>query len=212
MAYTQPTRSNGKSVCLAVPRALLAAAFLGALCLPAPSCAQEGLTLREIDENTGSFLEGLAAGYVTHELGHIVVAENFGYAVGHSGLSLTYGAKPMSAHDQQRIASAGFQAQWIGSELAFAAREKSNSTFAAGFVCMHLAISAAYLTVLKNQQMGDSAGYAHATGLSTNQIVWRAAIPALLDGWRLFSDNVPGWVPKLSLAAKGIGIAAIWTQ
>jgi hypothetical protein len=65
---------------------------------------------------------------------------------------------------------------------------------------------------VKNQPLGDSVGYAEAAGLTTDQVVLRAAIPAVLDAWRLFGDDVPKWVPALSIAAKGIGITAIWVN
>lgn len=188
------------------PRSL--AVLIAATCLSAHA---QQFTLGELEENPGTFLQGLASGWAVHELGHVIVARSMGYSVGHQGLSITYGGKDMTAHDQERIASAGFQAQWISSEVAFSSRKKNNSTFAAGFICAHLAISAAYLTVLKNQKLSDSVGYANATGLSTGQIVWRAAIPALLDGWRLFGNDVPKWVPMLSVATKAVGITAIWT-
>ena len=64
-------------------------------------------------------------------------------------------------------------------------------SFATGFSFAHLGISAAYLTVLKNQPLSDSVGYAHASGLSTDRVVVLAAIPAL------------------AIATKGIGITAI---
>ena len=174
------------------------------------SAHAQGFTLDELEQNPTSFLQGFAGGWAVHELGHVIVARREGYSIGHQGVSITYGGKDMTPHDQERIASAGFQTQWIGSEFAFSAREKNSSTFAAGFICAHLAISAAYLTVLKNQQLGDAVGYANATGLSTGQIVWRAALPALLDSWRLFGHDVPKWVPALSIATKAAGITAIW--
>ena len=167
--------------------------------------------MADISDQPDSFLEGFVSGVAFHEMGHIIVASELGYPIEHTGVSITYGSKPLSAHDQERIASAGFQAQWIASELAFAARKKSNSMYAAGVISAHLAISAAYLTFLKNQELGDSVGYSHATGMPINQVVWRAAIPALLDSWRLFGNDVPNWVPVLSVVSKGVGIAAIWT-
>jgi len=37
------------------------------------------------------------------------------------------------------------------------------------------------------------------------------AIPAALDAWRLFGDDVPEWVPNLSVMGKGLAMAWIWT-
>jgi hypothetical protein len=190
--------------------------FLVAICIGATSLSislqAEGWSPRELAEEPGSFLSGLVSGVVIHEMGHFIVAKGSGYPVDHNGVSITYGSQNLPPHDQQRIASAGFQAQWIASEIAFSARENSNSNFAAGVICAHLGISAAYLTVLKDQPSGDSVGYANATGLSTDRIVLLAAIPAVLDAWRLFGDDVPKWVPALSIASKGVGITAIWVH
>ena len=191
---------------------LLVLAFAGAIFVSTTSRAAEGWSPREFYDNPASFLSGFAGGIAVHELGHAIVAKSKGYAIGHAGLSITYGSQSIPPRDQRRIASAGFAAQWIGSEVAFAEREKNGGNFTAGFICAHLAISAAYLTVLKNQRLGDSVGYSNASSLSSNQVVLRAAIPALMDGWRLFGDNVPGWVPSLSMATKGVGITAIWAH
>jgi len=54
-------------------------------------------------------------------------------------------------------------------------------------------------------------GMADATGLSNNQIALALALPGALDAWRLFGNDVPKWVPGLSLAGKGMGMAWIWT-
>lgn len=192
-------------------RCWLMIACLNALCL-SHTVHAEGWSLRDIGDEPGSFLSGLASGVALHELGHVLVASSKGYTVGHDGVSIVYGARKMSSNDQQRIASAGFQAQWIASEFAFSAREKTDSEFAAGIICAHLAISAAYLTVLKNQSLGDTVGYANATGLGTDRVVLIAAIPAVLDTWRLFGDDVPKWIPALSIASKGTLITAIWVH
>ena len=37
------------------------------------------------------------------------------------------------------------------------------------------------------------------------------AVPAVLDAWRLFGNDVPEWVPALSVMSKGIGAAWIWS-
>jgi len=38
-----------------------------------------------------------------------------------------------------------------------------------------------------------------------------AAVPAVLDAWRLLGDDVPQWVPMLSVASKGLAATWIWT-
>ena len=78
-------------------------------------------------------------------------------------------------------------------------------------ICAHLGISAAYLTFLRNHPQGDTYAMAEATDLSTAQLAALLAIPATLDAWRLFADDVPAWVPALSVGSKGAGLVAIWT-
>jgi hypothetical protein len=78
-------------------------------------------------------------------------------------------------------------------------------------VCSYLGVSLAYLTFLKNQQTGDVYGMSNATGYSRGQIGLMLAIPAVLDTWRLFGDDVPQWVPVVSVMSKGVGAAWIWT-
>ena len=155
------------------------------------------------------FLLGMAGGVTAHELGHVLVARTEGYSIHHDGVSITYSPDFRSRADHLRIASAGFQGQWLAAETAFAAGNKNNN-LAAGIICGHLATSFAYLVVLKDHPRGDTVGMAAATGLTVNQVAALLALPAALDAWRLFGHDVPGWVPGLSLAIKGSGIAAVW--
>src|SRR6266850_559688 len=83
--------------------------------------------------------------------------------------------------------------------------------FGAGVVCAHLGITLAYVVYLKDQKQGDVVGMAHATGRSNNQIALALAVPGALDAWRLFGEQVPEWVPNLSMLYKGLGIAWAWT-
>ena len=83
--------------------------------------------------------------------------------------------------------------------------------FGAGVVCAHLGITLAYLTVLKNNRLGDIVGMSQSTGYTKTQLSLAMAIPGALDAWRLLGNEVPEWVPQVSLASKGIGIARIWT-
>ena len=122
----------------------------------------------------------------------------------------------MSPASHLQLASAGFQSQWVMSELEL--REQNGkehkrppSDFGAGVVCSYLGVSLAYLTFLKNQQTGDVYGISNATGYSRGQIGLMLAIPAVLDTWRLFGDDVPQWVPVVSVMSKGVGAAWIWT-
>ena len=65
------------------------------------------------------FLGGVASGILLHELGHVVVASSQGYETRMDGLSLVYSPPLKSDRDKVRVATAGFQAQWIASEVAF---------------------------------------------------------------------------------------------
>ena len=156
-----------------------------------------------------SFLLGMAGLVAFHETGHVLVASSAGYNIGNRGPSIVYDPAFRSRADHLRVASAGFQAQWLATEAAFASGDKGGN-FAAGVVCGHLATSLAYLVVLKNNPRGDTVGMAAASGLSVNQVAALAAAPALLDAWRLFGNDVPRWVPVLSLALKGTEISAVW--
>jgi hypothetical protein len=145
-----------------------------------------------------------------------VVATSKGYNVGHDGLSIVYPDAMFTPSDHLQVASAGFQAQWLMAE--FALRDSSGKelkvppgNFGAGVVCAHIAITSAYLVYLKDHPQGDIVGMAQATGYSNDRIAWALSIPAALDAWRLFGNQVPAWVPQVSLLGKGVGMAWIWT-
>ena len=164
----------------------------------------------------GDFALGLAGGILAHEAGHYVVATSKGYKVGRDGLSITYPGAKFAGTDQLKIASAGFQTQWLLAELIFRngsgkQLKSAPDDFGAGIVCAHLAITAAYAIYLKDHQLGDVVGMSEATGLSNNQIMLALAVPGALDAWRLFGNDVPEWVPELSVLGKGLGIAWAWT-
>ena len=78
-------------------------------------------------------------------------------------------------------------------------------------VSAHIAITSAYLVYLKDHKQGDIVGMAQATGYSNDRIALVLSIPAALDTWRLFGNQVPEWVPQVSLLGKGLGMAWIWT-
>lgn len=192
--------------------------LLLALCLvlsgvPAGAASWSPSTLRQ---DWGPFLLGFAGGIAAHELGHVVVAKARGYSLDHDGLSITYPDADFSRSGRLQTASAGLQAQWLVTEAVFAHQrlrhpDQPPGPLAAGLVSAHLAISAAYLAVLKDHDQGDVVGMAEATGLSTDQLALLALVPAVLDGWRLVGDQVPAWVPALSIGFKGAALTAIWT-
>lgn len=164
----------------------------------------------------GQFALGLVGGVVAHEAGHYVVATSKGYDVGFDGLSIIYPGAAFTDSDHLQVASAGFQTQWLLTELVLRNRDGSEmrgapGDFGAGVVCAHLAITAAYVIYLKDHPLGDVVGMADATGYSNNQIMLALAVPGVLDAWRLFGNDVPHWVPQLSLLGKGVGMAWAWT-
>lgn len=163
-----------------------------------------------VPNNVTSFLLGFAGGIAIHEIGHLAAASVEGYTVHNDGLSLVYSPSFSSRQDRLRVSSAGFQAQWLASETAFYYRAKAPD-LAIGVITSHLAITAAYLTVLNKHPQGDIVSASQASRLSTGQILLIASVPALLDGWRLFGTDVPAWVAPLSIGYKSGCLAAIWT-
>lgn len=175
-----------------------------------------GWSFDDAQPELGKFALGFVSGIIAHEAGHYVVATSKGYKVSHDGLSIVYPDANFTDSDHLKVASAGFQTQWLFTELIL--RDSNGKemreppgNFGAGMVCAHLAITLAYMTVLKDHKQGDIAGMAQATGRTNNQIALALAIPGVLDTWRLFGSQVPEWVPHVSLLGKGIGIARIWT-
>jgi hypothetical protein len=183
--------------------------------LPIYACGQ-GWSFDEEGSGWERFALGFVSGIAAHETGHFAVATSKGYRVSHDGLSITYPGAKFTPASQLQLASAGFQTQWVLSELVLRDQHghehiKPPSDFGAGVVCSYLGVSFAYLTFLKNQNQGDVYGMSYATGLSHDRIALLMAIPAVLDTWRLFGNDVPVWVPTLSVLSKGVGAAWIWS-
>ena len=149
---------------------------------------------------------------LTHEAGHMAVAAVTGINANIDDLTVVYPGENLTPRHQLRVASAGFQTQWLLSEVAFGYlhdAEISKRSLATGAVITHLGISAAYLTFLKDHEDGDVMGIANALGRDRDEVAALVAIPALLDTWRLLGDP-PRWVPSLSAASKGLMAAWVW--
>ena len=194
-------------------RSLLALIILNSL---SGQASAESWELNRYKNNKGAFLAGFFSGYAAHELGHIMVADSFGFDAEFDGVTIVYPGAIMTDAEQLQVSSAGFQVQWLVSEVALRYRKDRKLTnfgdnFNAGLVGAHLAITAAYMTVLLNHEDGDLQGMSEASGISNDKLAVLVAIPALLDTWRLFGNNVPEWVPALSAGTKGIGFTWIWT-
>lgn len=191
-----------------LPRLMLVWALL-------PACAWgQGWSLYEAD--WGSMTLGILSGIAVHEAGHLVVAKSKGYRVSHDGLSITYPGADFARSEQLQLSSAGYQAQWLLSERVlrddnWRERKMPPGDFGAGMVLSSIGVSVAYLTVLKNHYNGDVYGVSRASGLSHDRAALMMAIPAALDTWRLFGDDVPEWVPNLSVMGKGLAMGWIWT-
>ena len=176
----------------------------------------EGWSFERARPEWGKFALGFASGIGIHELGHYVVARSKGYKVSHDGLSIVYPGAVFTDAEHLQVASAGFQTQWLATELVFRdrygrERKEPPGNFGAGVVCAHLGITLAYLVYLKDHKQGDVVAMSESTGYSNNRIALTLAVPAALDAWRLFGTDVPKWVPQLSMVSKGVGIAWVWT-
>jgi hypothetical protein len=179
-------------------------------------CYAESWELNRFKNNKGAFIAGFFSGYAAHELGHIVVADSFGFDAEFDGVTIVYPGAVMTEAEQLQVSSAGFQVQWLVSEAALRYRKDRKlsdfgDNYNAGLVSAHLAITAAYMTVLLNHEDGDLQGMSEASGISNDKLAVLVAIPALLDAWRLFGNKVPKWVPGLSAGTKGIGFTWVWT-
>ena len=145
---------------------------------------------------------------LVHELGHLVLSQ--GKHIACDGVAIVYSKSVLTLRGKLRVASAGFQVQWLLSQLAFDQLQKPSTgrsrDLAAGAILGQLAITAAYLAFLKDDAYGDVTAMAEATGHSRNRIVKFLALPAVLDAWRLWGDP-PSWVPPVDRGAKGCGIA-----
>lgn len=175
----------------------------------------QALKLGDVKSHPTRFLSGVAAGVLAYELGHVIVANSERYSVDVAGGSLIYSGPPMSPAQRVQISSAGFQTQWLLSEAILRDHEARHpgepmDPAAAGVVCSHLLISAAYLTVLRDNLHGDLRAVNQATGRSTSELATMITLPALLDYWRLTARDVPAWVPTVSATSKGVGIGACW--
>lgn len=187
----------------------LLAAILLLFCTRIPARAG-GWNPDVVPASMPTFLAGFVGGIALHELGHAAVASSKGYSIHNSGLSIVYSPNFATRADRLQVSSAGFQAQWLTAESAFYYRSKAPD-LTAGLISAHLAISAAYLVALRNHPLGDTVSASRASGISTDQLVLMAAVPALLDGWRLLGTDVPAWVAPLSIGFKGGCMTAIWT-
>lgn len=187
---------------------------LSAIILPISAHAQL-INIEQIKSSWGLVLGGAATSIAAHELGHFMVAEHEDADAYFDNITVKYRHTDGSDKQNLRLSSAGYQTQWLTSELGFYQLNQANISdnkraWNAGLVIGHLGITAAYLTFLKDHEDGDARGVSSATDISTDKIVALLAIPALLDSWRLFGQNTPKWASWTSQGFKAVGISAIW--
>jgi hypothetical protein len=168
-------------------------------------------------EHWQSFLGGAATTLIAHEAAHVLMAKSYDFDVSVDGVSIVYPNWDPTPQQKLRVASAGFQAQWLASEFAFnklnqkqIMSDSRKKEYYQGMVAGHLAISLAYIA-LKEDERSDIYAMANATDLSRNQILTMMLIPAGLDAARLWMDNPPKWLQNASFVSKGFGVAAVWT-
>ena len=157
-----------------------------------------------------AFLGGALTTLAVHESSHYLIAKQYGFDVGLSGLSIVYPDWDPSPQQKMRVSTAGFQGQWIASEIAFAELEKkTDDAFYQGMVAGHIAISFAY-AVLKEDDTSDIYAISSVSDLSRNQVLAFLLVPAGIDAARLRMEAPPKWLRNVSIASKGLSIAAIW--
>ena len=160
-----------------------------------------------------NFWAGAAGALLVHELGHVLIGRAYGVHPQLNRGSIVYPYSQFSAAQSVRVSSAGFQAQWLLSELAFSDVTSIHPThphLAQGAISMHLAISAAYLIRLKDMPTSDLYALSQTTQQSRNSLAWWISIPAILDAYRLWASDVPAWLPYLSMGVKAAEITYIW--
>lgn len=184
------------------------------LWLAAASTPTQAWSLSDLGRDPWRFVAGFASGLVIHEAGHVLLADLHGYSVDHDGLSLVYDGAAMSDRDRLRISSAGMQAQWLVNEYVFASQGRKSGgigNFGAGIIVSQLAVSLAYLTVLKDHEQGDVEGMRQSSGWSRDQLGVSLGLISAMDSWRLSGHRLPRWLPAVSVATKSVMIGAIWS-
>jgi len=170
-----------------------------------------------IELHNSAFWTGFAGGIIAHELGHVALASAYGQrAQLHAG-SIVYPGSNFSQKELLRVSTAGYQTQWLLSEWSFASLNTENDEALLekqhhiGIITSHLAITFAYAAGLKDYTTSDVYAASEVSGRSSNQLMAMALLPALIDTYRLFGEDVPEWVGKVSMAIKASEIGLIWS-
>ncbi len=160
------------------------------------------------------FWVGAVGGLLVHELGHVVVGMSYGGNPQLSHGSIVYPNSSFSRKASMRVSSAGFQAQWLLTEISFAALKHHNNElyhrYYQGAIAMHLAISTTYLLRLKDMPTSDIYTASQTSHVSRNALAWAIFLPAALDAYRLMGNDVPDWVSHVSLGIKAAEVGYMW--
>jgi len=168
-----------------------------------------------IQWDNSSFWTGFIGGIALHEVGHFATATSFGQHAQFNRGSVVYPQSSFSSTQALLVSTAGFQSQWLYSEWSFYELDKADDMWLdeqhyVGLITAHIATSLAYLAGLKDAPTSDIYTAAQVSGRSRNQLAVMAAVPALLDAYRLWGD-APDWVGHLSMGLKASEIGLIWT-
>jgi uncharacterized membrane protein len=115
--------SPNKFVCACCWLRRMVLTFFSLTILPASNVQAKSWEYSNLQQGKSYFFLGFLSGYLTHEVGHVVVAKSKGYSVRLDGLTIIYPDLVRGTSDHLQISAAGFQAQWLVSEAALRYRE-----------------------------------------------------------------------------------------
>ena len=183
------------------------------LCVFSASANAQLWEYADAKENKNKFAMGLLASIAAHELGHVIIGKAKVSSVAFDDFSITYPGNDFDDADILQTYAAGFQAQWLLSEIFLTKYERSkqkSTNLDAGLVLSTLATTLGYALV-NDRRYGDIQNISATTGVSRTSLTALLAIPAAFDAWRLIGKDVPKWIPAVAQTSRGLSIAVIWT-
>jgi hypothetical protein len=160
------------------------------------------------------FALGAASGFVAHELTHVVMDLILGKSISFVGVSLGpfpfFAIQPccnLTPREQYVIASAGFNAQSVSSELILGLAPRireQRQAYLKGFLALDIGLSLGYgITALAGvgPPQSDVNTMARALGIPTWPIGIALVVPAAVDLYRYFMPDSK-WAPFVSLQGK----------
>ena len=174
---------------------------------------------REAGDPFAAIVAGAAAGFATHEAGHLVLDLGFGARPHLEGVDFhgipffAIGHEPVPARQEALISWAGFATQHAGSEWILTREPRLRDRRAPlrnGFLVFHVLCSAAY-GVGAFGKTGpaerDTRGIALSVDVDERWIGVLVVAPAALDTYRYFHPEAR-WAPWASRALK-LGLAVL---